>query len=183
MTPATVRAVLLLLLAAQATAGSSCVCATAESHLATAAEIRYVPDAGGDCWQSPDQTARRGAGDCEDQALYLQHLLAGDGVPSRVVFGIRDLHEPRTGHAWVECEMYGRTYVLDATCRLLAARRDLPAHRYYALRGRFLGGTELLSKFRAYLERTGRRGINGEYEAAAASRPAGTPGPLTGEKR
>jgi len=53
MTPATVRAVLLLLLAAQATAGSSCVCATAESHLATAAEIRYVPDAGGDCWQSP----------------------------------------------------------------------------------------------------------------------------------
>ena len=66
--------------------------------------------------------------------------------------------------------MYGRTYVLDPTCRLMAARGDLPRGRYCALLGRFLSRSELLEKLREYVARAGE-GVNADYEAALRGRP------------
>lgn len=168
------RSILGCLLAALATACGSCGLATADSHMATVAEARYVADADGDSWQTPEETARRRAGDCEDLALYLHHLLRRDGLGARVVFGIRDLAKPTGGHAWVECVLDGDLYVLDPTCRLMCRRNSLPAHRYYALAGRFLAAS-LREKLRDYLARTGARGVNADYEAAVAEGGAVNP--------
>jgi predicted transglutaminase-like cysteine proteinase len=41
-------------------------------------QIQYAADAGADHWQTPEETARRGAGDCEDYAiLKMARLPAG----------------------------------------------------------------------------------------------------------
>ena len=150
------------LLAVAACGGASCVCATVDSELRTVGEVRYALDEAGDYWQSPEETRRRGAGDCEDLALYLHRLLKDRGIASIVVFGVQDVTEATTGHAWVECEMYGQMYVLDPTCRLLCRRDELPCHKYY----RLLRQEELTRKLADYLARTGEKGINHTFEAA-----------------
>ncbi|HUS91383.1 MAG TPA: transglutaminase-like domain-containing protein [Phycisphaerae bacterium] len=136
-----------------------------DSHLRTVAEIEYAADEGGDFWQTPEETARRGRGDCEDMALYLHYLLRGDGIESTVVFGVRDARRDRTGHAWVECEMYGQRYVLDPTCRRMAARKLLPPALYYPV----IEQPVLAEKLREYLNRTGDRGVNVIFEAPPES--------------
>jgi transglutaminase-like putative cysteine protease len=137
-----------------------------DSQLNTAAAVEYAPDDPGDHWQTPEETVRRGRGDCEDLAFYLHHLLRRQGMDSMVVFGIQDVTAAETGHAWVECRMYGETYVLDPTCRLLASRRALPYYRYYAL----LRQPELTEKLRDYLRRTGQSNVNPTFEAVLEAR-------------
>ena len=168
----TARALLFALLAIPASLGVSCTCATVDSQLNTAAGVEYTRDGEGDHWQTPEETVRRGKGDCEDLALYLHRLLRRQGMDSMVVFGIQDVTSAKTGHAWVECRMYGEVYVLDPTCRLLARRRALPYYRYYAV----LRQPELTEKLQEYLTRTGESGVNPTFEAvieAMARRPAG----------
>jgi transglutaminase-like putative cysteine protease len=151
-----------LLLASAVSVGAGCADATVDSHMNTVADIEYVADAGGDYWQSPEQTAVRRAGDCEDMAFYLQRLLRADGIPSTVVFGVRNVATARTGHAWVECVMYDELYVLDPTCRLTARRSKLPRYMYY----RVPDQPDLAGRLRAYLARTGDKDVNIEYESA-----------------
>ena len=148
--------------------GVSCVGATVDSRMNTVRKIRYAPDEGGDYWQTPEETIRLGQGDCEDQAFYLHRLLAGEGIASRVVFGLRVVTDGETGHAWVECEMHGRTYVLDPTCRMMTAREKLPPWKYFPI----LYQPELTRKFADYLARSGDRGVNPDYEAALAAQRA-----------
>jgi hypothetical protein len=160
------------LLALLAHLGASCTCATVDSQLNTAAAVQYTRD-DADYWQTPEETVRRGRGDCEDLAFYLHRLLRDEGIDSVVVFGIRDVTDPKAGHAWVECRMYGEVYVLDPTCRLLARRRALPYYMYYAV----LRQPELTEKLRGYLRRTGERNVNPTFEAvieAMARSQAGT---------
>ena len=167
---ATARPVLLALLALLGHVNASCVCATVDSRLKTVTEVEYAPDDGADYWQTPEETVRRGRGDCEDLAFYMHRLLRDEGIDSVVVFGIQDVTDAKTGHAWVECRMYGEIYVLDPTCRLLARRAALPCHKYYAV----LRQPELTEKLRDYLRRTGERNVNPTFEAVieAMSRTA-----------
>ena len=71
----------------------ACVSGQLDSAMQQAATIAYVDDEGEDYWQSPDETVARGAGDCEDQAIYLHHLLGLKGLRSEVVFGIENLKQ------------------------------------------------------------------------------------------
>jgi len=144
----------------------SCFSAIVESSVNRAAEIRYVDDVGGDYWQSPAETVRRGAGDCEDQAIYLQHLLRRRGIRSEVVFGIEDLREVKHGHVWVECPAHGEVYVLDPTKPLMRIRRKLERYQYYPA----LDQPIIEKKVRTYLERTGESGLNAHYEARIRNR-------------
>lgn len=144
--------------------GVSCRWANVESSYHEAMRIRYVHDEDGDYWQSPAETAARGAGDCEDKALYLHDLLRRRGVDSQVIFGIQKLARAKTAHAWVQCYIDGRLYVLDPSGRRLSARADLPKSWFYPIRN----SDTVRAKLAAYLERTGDSGINSEYEAAIA---------------
>lgn len=148
--------------------GASCRWANLESSYRQAVQIRYVRDEGGDYWQSPAETAARGAGDCEDKALYLHDLLRRRGIASEVVFGIQKLASAKTAHAWVQCHADGKLYVLDPSGRRLGARSDLPASWFYPLRDI----ATVRAKLSAYLERTGESGINSHYEAAIAAEAA-----------
>jgi len=146
--------------------GISCVSSIIESAVNEVAEIEYVDDTGGDYWQSPDQTAARRTGDCEDQAIYLHHLLRTRGIRSQVVFGIEDFRDAKFGHVWVECPADGGVYVLDPTRRLMRSRSKLPSYRYYPA----LDQLGIQAKLRDYLRRTGDSGLNAHYEARILTR-------------
>lgn len=96
-----------------------------------AAKIEYVPDPPGtDTWQAPAETAARGAGDCEDICIYLQHLLAEQGRAVDVVFGLKDALATN-GHAWIEGEFGGRLYVIEPRGMAMVERAKLPARLMY----------------------------------------------------
>ena len=148
-----------------ALSGVSCTWGRIGSAYCQARDVPYVRDANGDAWQTPEETVARGAGDCEDKALYLHHLLREQGIDSQVVFGIQNLHRLKNGHAWVECQADGQTYVLDPTGRLRIARRELESWEYHVV-GDSPG---VRAKLAAYLKRSGERGVNRHYEAAIAN--------------
>ncbi len=79
---------------------------------------RYVEDpssgdAATDVWQTPAQTLRRGAGDCEDSALLLTDWLLTRGISARVATGKMD----GGGHAWCIARVGGTDYLLESTNR------------------------------------------------------------------
>ena len=139
----------------------ACISGQLDSAMQQAARIRYVDDVGGDYWQSPDETIARGAGDCEDQAFYLHHLLGLKGLQAEVVFGIENLKHVESGHVWVEYPADGEIYVLDPTRRMMRLRSKLPRHQYYPTLDQKL----IQRKLEAYLKRSGRSGLNAHYEA------------------
>ncbi len=47
--------------------------------------IRYIADQNGDYWSTPEETIRRGGGDCEDLAFLSAAVLKTFGIESRVV--------------------------------------------------------------------------------------------------
>jgi len=138
-------------------------------------DIPYVRDANGDRWQTPAETARRGAGDCEDKAIYLHHLLRARGVDAQVVFGIQNAVTSKTGHAWVECELDGQVYMLDPSGKLRIARSELESWEYVPIND----SPQVHAKLKRYLERSGQRNINRAYEAAIAAEnsPIAAPSP------
>ena len=139
----------------------SCVSGQLDSAMQQAAKIRYVDDEGGDYWQSPDETVARGTGDCEDQAIYLHHLLIVKGIQAEVVFGIENLKHVDSGHVWVEYPADGDVYVLDPTRRMMRLRSKLPDYQYYPALDQKL----IQRKVEAYMKRTGQSGLNSHYEA------------------
>jgi transglutaminase-like putative cysteine protease len=126
-----------------------------------AARIKYIDDEGGDYWQSPEETIARGTGDCEDQAIYLHHLLGLKGLQSEVVFGIENLKHVESGHVWVEYPADDDIYILDPTRRMMRLRSKLPRHQYYPALDQKL----IQRKVEAYLKRSGQSGLNAHYEA------------------
>ena len=68
-----------------------------------ARSFRYVPDFNGDYWQSPDETASKRSGDCEDKALWLYQQLVDNGYTDvQLVIGKFRQHEFKN-HVWVTC--------------------------------------------------------------------------------
>lgn len=71
-------------------------------------KIRPVPDSRRkDYWQTPQETLKRGAGDCEDIAVLFQSIANWMGIDMNVVVGqwIRETRAgvfEKEGHAWVE---------------------------------------------------------------------------------
>ena len=77
---------------------------------------RYQKDAerlgGSDSWNLPEETMRRGTGDCEDTSLLLAQLLLERGYEVRVVLG----KQKGRGHAWCVLKLGGKSYLLESTC-------------------------------------------------------------------
>ena len=68
-----------------------------------------------DRWQLPEETESRGAGDCEDKAIWLYARLLQMGFENvRLVVGKYRLDQPAY-HAWVVCYGTNRIYILDPT--------------------------------------------------------------------
>jgi hypothetical protein len=155
------RCLAALVLGLGAFVNCACVSAQLESSMLQAATIRYVDDEDGDYWQSPAETIARGAGDCEDQAIYLHHLLGLEGIGSEVIFGIQDLKHVESGHVWVECPADGGVYVLDPTNRMMRMRIKLSKHQYYPA----LDQHRIQRKLEEYMKRTAQSGLNSHYEA------------------
>lgn len=132
----------------------------------TAAAIRYQSEQQGDYWQSPAETKALGQGDCEDKALYLQHLLRERDMETQVVFGLEHRSSSRQMHAWVECELRSELYVLDPTNGFIARRRNMPPGRHMPV----LGLPSVAHKLHQYIKRTGQDQINPQYEYILAHR-------------
>ncbi|MDP6545901.1 MAG: transglutaminase-like domain-containing protein [Phycisphaerae bacterium] len=153
----------LAILASGASCFVNCACVSGQldSAMQQAARIKYIDDEGGDYWQSPEETIARGTGDCEDQAIYLHHLLGLKGLQSEVVFGIENLKHVESGHVWVEYPADDDIYILDPTRRMMRLRSKLPRHQYYPALDQKL----IQRKVEAYLKRSGQSGLNAHYEA------------------
>jgi hypothetical protein len=131
-----------------------------------ATAIRYQSDQNGDYWQSPAETKALGRGDCEDKALYLQHLLRQAGVETQVTFGLEHRKNSRQMHAWVECKLQGSLYILDPTNGFIARRRNMPPNQHMPV----LGMPSIAYKLRQYIKRTGQDQVNPQYEYILAHR-------------
>lgn len=130
------------------------------------ASMEYVSDGAEDYWQSPAETLERQAGDCEDKALLLQHLLRADGLDADVVFGVEDARRSMELHAWVEYAHNGECYVLDPTNGFIGRRRNLSAGRHMPV----LGMPQVIKRLGEYCRRTGATGVNQHYEYILARR-------------
>lgn len=124
-----------------------------------AARIPYREDPA-DHWQSPLETVVLCSGDCEDKALYLQHLLQGAGLDAELAFGVADWDASDRLHAWVETEICGEVYVLDPTQGFLARRDNIAPGGHVPV----LGMPGVLRCMREYVERTGSPAVSRHYQ-------------------
>jgi len=138
-----------------------------------ARRITYVADkVGHDYWQTPDETVRIDAGDCEDQAIYLHWLLQDEGIASEVIFGRGDTSRPLAGgHAWVECDIDGQQYLLDVSSNLMIQRDQVPPGKYVPM----LKDADVAEKVWEFTARSGIEHVNSHYarpiEATGPSAP------------
>ncbi|MEK6895216.1 MAG: transglutaminase domain-containing protein [Nanoarchaeota archaeon] len=96
--------------------------------LVKAQSIKYVSDGETDYWQTPLETEKRGAGDCEDKAFYLQELLKKRGINIKVETGVyigpsnsrvEDTKESKSLHAWNEYTDDKKVvYILDPASKI-----------------------------------------------------------------
>lgn len=86
-----------------------------EAYNYVSLNIKYVTDKKQwgypEVWAMPDETLKRGLGDCEDTSFLLCSLLHSLGIPARVVFG----EWKGEGHAWVEAQVNGTAGILETT--------------------------------------------------------------------
>jgi len=79
------------------------------------ANIKYVTDKQQygypEVWAMPDETLKRGLGDCEDSSFLLCSILLALGINARVVFG----EHKGQGHAWVEAWFDSTGGILETT--------------------------------------------------------------------
>ncbi|MFQ5531067.1 MAG: hypothetical protein ACE5ES_00465 [Candidatus Nanoarchaeia archaeon] len=135
---------------------------------AVAEEIKYKQEPEGeDYWPISEETEILGTGDCVGINLRLSRLLTEDGIENEVSIGIYDSEEydsqlegyrfeltrfkngerpnkpfKPAGHFWVEAEIDGIDYILDAT-RIFGERivpRGLLSNRFYKKQDRSLYG-------------------------------------------
>lgn len=121
------------------------------SCLIDAGKIRYAPDPKGtDRWQTPQETAALGRGDCEDICIYLQHLLRRKGIEVEVVFGLRTRYHTH-GHSWCEYRQGDETYIIEPRTHAFYRRSRLPPFLYVRV-----DDTDVVEeKVREYHQRTG----------------------------
>jgi len=108
-----------------------------------AGSISYRPEAGGEHWQAPGETAMLGMGDCEDISIWLYSRLVQQNVQgARLCIGKRRPGD-QTFHAWVVWATPQTTYILDPTTSPdLSKARTWPAGYYepfysYDLKGKY----------------------------------------------
>ena len=85
-------------------------------YLETASRFKYKSDVvGADYWQTPLETERRGAGDCDDKAIWLYSKLIKEGFEDiRLVLG--NYRRSRSSfHMWVNWYHNGKVFILDPT--------------------------------------------------------------------
>lgn len=112
-----------------------------------------------DYWQTPEETLRRGTGDCEDFALLKMALLEGLGLPKEkmwIATGI--LRDPakapgrNEAHATLVVELEGRPHVLDNAYRARAGMDEPLAtlgeftHQAYFMPVTFMNEREYLAR-------------------------------------
>lgn len=87
-----------------------------KKYLRTAYQFKYQRDPKGtDYWQLPEETERRGKGDCEDKAIWLYTKLLSEGFHNiRLIIGKRR-EDSRMLHAWVAWYQKEKVYILDPT--------------------------------------------------------------------
>jgi transglutaminase-like putative cysteine protease len=87
------------------------------------AEIRVENQSSyqGDFWQSPAMCAKTHVGNCANKAFLLTSLLRNTMQPFEVYCVLGNLYNGHaSGHAWVEVELGGQSYIVEAT------RPDVP---------------------------------------------------------
>jgi hypothetical protein len=125
-----------------------------------ACKIRYQAELFADNWKSPQETAKSGMGDCEDQAFYLWHMFKEEGLKSRVVFGFLDMRKSQGDlHAWVEIPMGTDAIILDPSSGIMVPKSMMFIH-YVEVHG-IPGLSEKVTEFK---KRTGLSGFNKFYE-------------------
>ena len=67
-----------------------------------------------ECWLPPHETWQRQIGDCEDHSIVIVSMLRKLGIHCWLVWG----KTPQGGHAWVELELDGAVYLLEATRKM-----------------------------------------------------------------
>lgn len=96
-------------------AGADGMARLREAYNYVTANIKYVTDKQQwgypEVWAMPDETLKRGLGDCEDTSFLLCSLLLALGINARVVFG----EYKGQGHAWVETWFDGTGGILETT--------------------------------------------------------------------
>ena len=124
-----------------------------------ATEINYIPDPKGtDSWQTPAETLKRKAGDCEDIAILLQHEFAKLNFKSEVVFGLKTRLD-KHGHAWCEFNYEGSKYIIEPGNGVCYDRKKINKLRYIPVNKLPLVGKKILN----YYKKTGVW-INSNYK-------------------
>ncbi len=124
-------------------------------------QIKYIPDKiGQDRWQTPEETQATGQGDCEDIAIYFQHLLKQKGYTSEVVFGLQHRYA-KTGHCWIEVQHDGEIYICEPRGNAFMKRSKTHKWRYIKAEDIDI----VKEKVRKYHDRTGVY-VNSEYGRA-----------------
>ena len=80
----------------------------------------YSEDTGGrgtadDIFQTSLETIASGHGDCEDSSILLCDWLTALGFQARVACGSATRDGKTAGHAWVQIELHGNTFILETT--------------------------------------------------------------------
>lgn len=85
-----------------------------EELFAIARAFRYSGDRRGDHWQTPQETAQKRSGDCEDKAVWLYARLKQNGIENvRLVIG-KYKSMDRSFHVWVQvADPDGSIFILD----------------------------------------------------------------------
>lgn len=87
-----------------------------KKYLKMASGFKYKNDSrGADNWQLPFETEKRGAGDCDDKAIWLYSKLIKEGIDDvRLVLGNYKSGEFSV-HMWVNWYHDGQVFILDPT--------------------------------------------------------------------
>ena len=103
-----------------------------ESLFLRAKAFRYLKDRKGDIWQTPQETERKGSGDCEDKAVWLFHRLRQNGYENvRLVIG--KYKSISAGyHVWVTyADKNSASYILDPAAQKRIWKSDDFANGFY----------------------------------------------------
>jgi hypothetical protein len=106
-----------------------------------------------DHWQTPEETMKLYSGDCEDLAIYFQHIANGIHLNSRIIIGKKDTRpyntRPLSGdlilntaqvwreyttnipdHAWNEVTIDKKVYVVDIIFKVNQLKSEIPPDKY-----------------------------------------------------
>ena len=86
--------------------------------------------------QNPQETLKRGKGNCSDKSILLKSSLDSLGLKTQLVYGWKDkkasiVKEDLTKHCWLQYHVGGKDYVIEAAGKGKILRKDtLESGRY-----------------------------------------------------